>query len=92
MKDACKAFLYGLWMICAACGIVLLALVTYAAFASIHQCDSSWGSVGLFIGGVLSFVLWAFTTGCFGNILLDNEYYQKRIDELREEHNNHDEV
>lgn len=92
MKDALKAFLYGLWLLCASCGVMFFAVIAYVALTNVNQCDNNWGAIGVFSIGVASIAMWTLLTGCLGQILVDGKYYKDRYEEIRKEQNNSNEV
>lgn len=92
MKDACKAFLYGLWLLCASCGIVFFALSAYIALTNVNQCDNNWSAVGVFIIGIASIALGVFLTGCFGQILVDGRHYKDEYEKIMKEQNDSNEI
>jgi accessory gene regulator protein AgrB len=92
MKAAIKSFLYGLWLLCASCGIVFFALIAYVALTNVNQCDNNWGAIGVFIIGIASIAMWVFLTGCFGQVLVEGIYYKDRYEKIRKEQSNSNEV
>ena len=92
MKDALKAFLYGLWLLCSSGGIVFFALCAYAALTYVNQCGNNWGAVGMFIIGIASIAMGVFLTGCLGQVLVEGLYYKDRYEKIRKEKDNSNEV